>query len=386
MGRGATAGALLVALVVLGAPPAAGAELSGVFQRMTKSECYFINGTEKVKYVQRSIYNRDQFIMFDSDVGHFVGFTRYGEKLAKRWNSNAVFMEDRRTAVDWFCRCWYKNFTPFITERRVPPSVSISLVPPSSSQPGPDRLLCSVMDFYPAAIQVRWFQGQQELSEHVVATDVVPNEDWTYQLLVLLETPTRRGLSYSCQVEHVSLEQPLRRHWEMPPDAARIKILMGIGGFVLGFVFLALGLGFSLRKKVRAGAGGGVSAVAERVRSRRGPQPGVTPFSVPTELLSRRRPQPLPVDVWAFGTVTIEMVEGEPPYFREMAAMARALIRQNGSPQLQQPRRLSALLRDCLECSLEADEERRWTGGGSNVAAAGVSDVMAATCVWVRPP
>ncbi|XP_054145272.1 H-2 class II histocompatibility antigen, I-E beta chain-like [Melozone crissalis] len=133
-------------------------ESSGrVSQRMTKSECYFINGTEKVRYVQRSIYNRDQFIMFDSDVGHFVGFTRYGEKLAKRWNSNAVFMEDRRTAVDWFCRCWYKNFTPFITERssRMSPSVSISLVPPSSSQPGPGHLLCSVMDFYPAAIQVR---------------------------------------------------------------------------------------------------------------------------------------------------------------------------------------------------------------------------------------
>ncbi|NWY34733.1 HB2L protein, partial [Pheucticus melanocephalus] len=76
------------------------------------------------------------------------------------------------------------------------PSVSISLVPPSGSQPGPGRLLCSVMDFYPAAIQ------------HVVATDVVPNGDWSYQLLVLLETPPRRGLSYSCQVEHVSLEQP----------------------------------------------------------------------------------------------------------------------------------------------------------------------------------
>ncbi|XP_071312425.1 class II histocompatibility antigen, B-L beta chain-like [Agelaius tricolor] len=302
MGRGAAAGALLVALVVLGAPPAAGVELSGVFQRMTKSECYFINGTEKVRYVQRAIYNREQFIMFDSDVGHFVGFTPYGEKLAKRWNSNAVFMEDRRTAVDWFCRCWYKNFTPFLTERRVPPSVSISLVPPSSSQPGPGRLLCSVMDFYPAAIQVRWFQGQQELSEHVVATDVVPNGDWTYQLLVLLETPPRRGLTYSCQVEHVSLEQPLSRHWEMPPDAARSKMLTGIGGFVLGFVFLALGLGFYVRKKVRAGAGGGVPAVAERARSRRGPQPGVTPFSLPTELLSRRRPQPLPVGSGPAGT------------------------------------------------------------------------------------
>ncbi|NXN03996.1 HB2A protein, partial [Sylvia borin] len=85
------------------------------------------------------------------------------------------------------------------------PSVSISLLP-SSSQPGPRGLLCSVMDFYPAHIQVRWFQGQQELSGHVVATDVVPNGDWSYQLLVLLETPPGRGVTYTCQVEHVSLE------------------------------------------------------------------------------------------------------------------------------------------------------------------------------------
>ncbi|XP_053823896.1 serine/threonine-protein kinase PAK 3-like [Vidua chalybeata] len=65
------------------------------------------------------------------------------------------------------------------------------------------------------------------------------------------------------------------------------------------------------------------------------------------------------VDIWSFGIVTIEMVEGEPPYFKEMRAMACALIQQNGTPQLQEPRRLSALLRDFLECSLEPDEERR---------------------------
>ncbi|NWT27024.1 HB2L protein, partial [Cardinalis cardinalis] len=89
------------------------------------------------------------------------------------------------------------------------PTVSISLVP-SSSRPGPG-LLCSLMDFYPAAIQVRSFQGQQELS--VLVTDVVPYGDWTHQLLVLLETPPRCGVTCSCQVEHISLERPLSRHW-----------------------------------------------------------------------------------------------------------------------------------------------------------------------------
>uniref|UniRef100_A0A8D2MPB0 Ig-like domain-containing protein n=1 Tax=Zonotrichia albicollis TaxID=44394 RepID=A0A8D2MPB0_ZONAL len=85
-----------------------------------------------------------------------------------------------------------------IAEGRDGPVLYPPACPSRWRPPLPGRLLCSVMDFYPAAIQVRWFQAQQELSEHVVATEVVPNGDWTYQLLV-----------YSCQVEHVSLEQPL---------------------------------------------------------------------------------------------------------------------------------------------------------------------------------
>ncbi|XP_068854950.1 class II histocompatibility antigen, B-L beta chain-like [Aphelocoma coerulescens] len=248
MGRVAAAGAVLVALVVLGAPPAAGEKLSRVFQEMFKTDCHFINGTERVRFVERLFYNRQLYAMFDSDVGHYVGFTPYGERNAQYRNSDPALMEYKRGQVDNYCRHNYEVSTPFLVERRVPPSVSISLVP-SSSQPSPGRLLCSVMDFYPAEIQVRWFQGQQELSGHVVATDIVPNGDWTYQLLVLLEIPPQRGVSYTCQVEHVSLEQPLSLHWEMPPDAGRSKMLTGIGGFVLGFVFLALGLGFYLRKK-----------------------------------------------------------------------------------------------------------------------------------------
>ncbi|KAL9822894.1 class II histocompatibility antigen, B-L beta chain-like isoform 3-T8 [Geothlypis trichas] len=294
MGRGVAAGALLVALVVLGAPPAAGPGLSGVFQEMVQSECHFINGTERVRFVKRFIYNREQYVHFDSDVGHFVGDTPYGEEVARYWNSDPEWMEHRRGAVDRHCRHNYELSTPFLVERRVPPSVSISLVL-SSSQPGSGRLLCSVMDFYPAAIQVRWFQGQQELS--VVATDVVPNGDWTYQLLVLLETTPQQGLTYSCQVEHVSLEQPLRRHWEMPPDTASSKMLMGIGGSVLGFIFLVLGLGFYLCKKVRGRPGVRVPPTLECVRSRQGPparcHPLFSAHSVPEPVAAAAPPREL---------------------------------------------------------------------------------------------
>ncbi|NXM79436.1 DQB2 protein, partial [Oenanthe oenanthe] len=87
----------------------------------------------------------------------------------------------------------------------VPPSFSTSPWP-LSSQPRPSCLLCLLMDFYPAQIQLRWFQGQQELSGHVAATNLVPSGDWTHQLLVLLETLPSCGGHSSCQVEHVSLE------------------------------------------------------------------------------------------------------------------------------------------------------------------------------------
>ncbi|NXF14040.1 HB2L protein, partial [Smithornis capensis] len=221
-----------------------------VFQEMFKYECHFVNGTERVKLVERQIYNREQYVHFYSDVGNYVGDTPYGEIQARYWNSLPEYMEIKRAEVDTVCRHNYEVVTPFSVERRVPPSVSISLVL-SSSEPGPGRLLCSVMDFYPKEVQVRWFQDGQELPEHVVATDVLPNGDWTYQLLVMLEIPPRRGVTYTCQVEHVSLEQPLRRDWETPRDAARSKMLTGIGGFVLGSVFLAVGLGFYLYQKVR---------------------------------------------------------------------------------------------------------------------------------------
>ncbi|NXB20682.1 HB2L protein, partial [Rhagologus leucostigma] len=77
---------------------------TGVFQFLQKLECHFINGTEKVRLVLRTIYNRQQFAHFDSDVGLFVGDTPYGEIQARYWNSLPDFVEIKRAEVDNYCR------------------------------------------------------------------------------------------------------------------------------------------------------------------------------------------------------------------------------------------------------------------------------------------
>ncbi|XP_027563048.1 class II histocompatibility antigen, B-L beta chain-like, partial [Neopelma chrysocephalum] len=93
-----------------------------VFQLMAKAECHFINGTERVRFVARGIYNREQQLHFDSDVGVFVGDTPFGESWARHVNSDPELMELRRSDVDRFCRHNYEVITPFSVERRVPPS------------------------------------------------------------------------------------------------------------------------------------------------------------------------------------------------------------------------------------------------------------------------
>ncbi|XP_027562410.1 class II histocompatibility antigen, B-L beta chain-like, partial [Neopelma chrysocephalum] len=90
----------------------------GVFQQMIKHKCHFINGTERVRYVNRYIYNREQLLHFDSDVGVFVGDTPYGEIQARYANSNQELLQFYRAQVDMYCRYNYEGVTPFTVERR----------------------------------------------------------------------------------------------------------------------------------------------------------------------------------------------------------------------------------------------------------------------------
>ncbi|NXF93089.1 HB2L protein, partial [Eubucco bourcierii] len=83
----------------------------------------------------------------------------------------------------------------------------------SSSLPPSTRLVCAVMDFYPAEVEVKWFKNGQEETDSVVSTEVLQNGDWTYQVLVQLETSPQPGDTYVCQVEHSSLQHPIAQHW-----------------------------------------------------------------------------------------------------------------------------------------------------------------------------
>nr|NP_001295959.1 HLA class II histocompatibility antigen, DP beta 1 chain-like precursor [Macaca nemestrina]AII81845.1 MHC class II antigen [Macaca nemestrina]CDH93775.1 MHC class II antigen [Macaca nemestrina] len=218
-----------------------------------RQECYAFNGTQR--FLERYIYNREELLRFDSDVGEYrTVMTELWRPEAESWNSQKDTLEKKRAVVDTMCRHNYELDEAVTLQRRVQPRVNIA-----PSKKGPlqhhNLLVCHVTDFYPGSIQVRWFLNGQEETAGVVSTNLIRNGDWTFQILVMLEMTPQQGDVYTCQVEHPSLDSPVTVEWKAQSDSARSKTLTGAGGFVLGLITCGVGIFMHRRsKKVQRGS------------------------------------------------------------------------------------------------------------------------------------
>uniref|UniRef100_A0A493TVW1 Ig-like domain-containing protein n=1 Tax=Anas platyrhynchos platyrhynchos TaxID=8840 RepID=A0A493TVW1_ANAPP len=159
----------------------------------------------------------------------------------------------------------------------------------------PVRLSCHIWGFYPPEVTVIWLHnGDIVEPDDYNPISAIPNGDWTYQTQVSLLVAPVAGDTYTCSVQHVSLQEPLLEDWS-PGLMPEVTILV-----VVATVLMVLGLGLFLAGVYRYKA--------------RPPAPGYTPL--PGDNYPAGNGVPIPVHI-SEGQITPSLTLFVPPFPRQ---------------------------------------------------------------------
>ncbi|XP_066501022.1 H-2 class II histocompatibility antigen, I-E beta chain-like [Hoplias malabaricus] len=222
--------------------------LTGGYYHYDTDECLSSSSDlTDVEYISTSYFNKDPYARFNSTVGEYVGFTEFGVKQAKYWNSGP-YLEQMRGEKDRYCKHNLEIDFSVVLENAVRPRVELN----AEQQPSGahmSMLMCSAYDFYPQAIDVYWQRDGKKVTTDVTTTEELADGDWYYQVHSHLEYTPRSGEKISCVVEHASFSEPMVYDWDPSlPESDRNKIAIGASGLVLGLILSAAGFIYYKKK------------------------------------------------------------------------------------------------------------------------------------------
>ncbi|XP_034554643.1 rano class II histocompatibility antigen, A beta chain-like [Notolabrus celidotus] len=208
---------------------------SGLFQ------CHFTSSGD-VLYLAKIFFNKVLWADYNSTLGKYTGYTEKAIEFANDFNKNPAFMKQEKKNLE-ICKSHVCLFFTVIE-----PSVKLRSVEALGSR-HPSMLICSVYNFYPKQIRLRWLRNGKEVTSDVTSTDELPNGNWLYQMHSQLELTHSFGDKIACQVEHASFVKPKIYDWDPISEAERNKIAVGTAALLLGLVFFGVGLIYYIKKK-----------------------------------------------------------------------------------------------------------------------------------------
>ncbi|XP_053330065.1 major histocompatibility complex class I-related gene protein-like, partial [Spea bombifrons] len=192
-----------------------------------KFACYMVDDGSMSGYLEFGFNGKD-FIVFDKERLVYIPATHEAELITQKWNQQKFSRHQNRDLIEKECTAWMKKYFhhgKFYFEKNVPPQVKIT----EKASGGVTKLLCHVYGFYPRDVDVKWMKNGIDEVYSDEAKQILPNTDGTYQIRASVEVTPRQGDSYSCYVDHSSLEKELIVPWEAKRSSSLYIVIAGFG-------------------------------------------------------------------------------------------------------------------------------------------------------------
>ncbi|KAF1464854.1 HLA class II histocompatibility antigen, DM beta chain, partial [Megadyptes antipodes antipodes] len=220
--------------------------LVGAFLVHVASSCPLAANGSVLDFDFALIFNKNPLVCYDPDARHFVpcdwGLLRSCATHLATFLNNGTAWVERAEARRRACHDLAPQFLASTVLRRTPPQARI-IPSKTGNARAPVLLTCHVWGFYPPEVTVIWLHNGDIVGpgDHPPIS-AVPNGDWTYQTQVTLMVAPVAGDTFTCSVQHASLDQPLLEDWgpglspglTLKVAAATVVMVLGLGFFIAG--------------------------------------------------------------------------------------------------------------------------------------------------------
>ncbi|XP_053329325.1 major histocompatibility complex class I-related gene protein-like [Spea bombifrons] len=158
-------------------------------------------------------FNGKEFVVFDQKKLIYIPASHEAQVITQQWNGKEYSGHNDKNLMEKECIGWMRKYFElgkYVLDRKVPPQVKVT----EKASGGVTKLLCHVYGFYPRDVDVKWMRNGTDEVYSDEAKQILPNTDGTYQIRASVEVTPREGDSYSCYVDHSSLEKELIVPWE----------------------------------------------------------------------------------------------------------------------------------------------------------------------------
>ncbi|KAM5145827.1 class I histocompatibility antigen, F10 alpha chain-like [Mantella aurantiaca] len=196
-------------------------------------------------------YDGREFIHLDTKTGIFIPTMNEAQITTQRWNSPEMREGERQKnyleneCIEWLKK--YINNGREDLEKRVRPEVKVW---GRRQSDGVTRLQCLVYGFHPRAVDVKWVRNGVDHLPSEEMTPILPHPDGTYQIRVTVDVSTTEGDTYSCHVDHSSLEdETLSVKWEPDNGSSTIVIIAIVCAIAAVLIALVVGIVFYMKRR-----------------------------------------------------------------------------------------------------------------------------------------